>query len=125
MTFYNNIPQPTQTPDSAIGTLKVFDNYNNSPVTIDSATYDTMVGFFGSRGFGEDSAQSMAYIIIKQALADGYKPLELLDTLKVLSEVKLNNLITDILNYNRYKTSRLGKADEFTTVQEVLRNIVA
>jgi len=125
MNFYNNVPQPTQVNDSSVKTLKVFDAYNNAPITVDVATYDAMVGFFGSRGFGDDSAQSMAYVIIKQAISDGYKPFELLDTLKGLSDIQLSGLITEILNYNRFKTSILGTASSFTPTNDVSRNIVA
>jgi hypothetical protein len=125
MTYYNNLPPNTQSTDSAIGTLKVFDAYTKTPLNIDAATFDAMVGFFNSRGFGDDSAKSMAYIIIKQAILDNYKPFELIDTLKGLDDIEISNLITEILNYNRYKTSSLGTASAFTPIKLVSRNILA
>ena len=123
-TFYNNLPQ-TKANDSSQQTLNIFDAYTNKPVSIDAATYDAVSGFFGSRGFGDDAAQSMAYVIIKQAIIDKYNPLQLLDTLKGLQNVELSNLITQILNYNRFKTSSLGTASPFTPRAEVARNILA
>jgi hypothetical protein len=84
-----------------------------------------MTGFFASRGFGDDSAKSMAYVIIKQATIDKHNPFTLIETLKGLDQLELSNLITEILNYNRYKTSSLGTASPFTPAQEVARNIVA
>jgi hypothetical protein len=123
--YYNNLPQPNQSQDSALSTLKIFDAYNKKPVSIDSSTYDAMVGFFSSRGFGADAAQSMAYVILKQALIDKIKPFELINSLKGLNEIQLSNLITELLNYNRYKSSSLGSASPFSPAEEVARNIVA
>lgn len=123
-TFYSNLPQPKVT-DSALQTQKVFDAYTTAPINVDAATLDAMSGFFESRGFGQDSAQSMAYVILKQAILDKYQPLQLLDTLSGLSNVELNGLITQILNFNRYKTSSLGTASPFAPRSEVARNIVA
>lgn len=124
-TYYNNIPQPTQSTDSAQSTLQVFDAYTTAPLTIEATTYDAMTGYFTSRGFGEDAARSMAYIIIKQAILDKYNPFELIETLKGLTDVEISALITEILNYNRYKTSSLGTASPFAPNEEVARNIVA
>jgi hypothetical protein len=122
--YYNNIPQPSKVQDSSQETLKVFDAYTTAPLNVDSATFDAMTGFFASRGFGEDSASSMAYIIIKQAILDKYKPFQLLETLKGLNDIEISALITEILNYNRFKTSSLGTASPFQPVDEIARNIV-
>lgn len=123
-TYYNNIPQPTQVTDSSQETLKVFDAYTTAPLNVDSATFDAMSGFFASRGFGEDSARSMSYIIIKQAILDNYKPFQLIETMRGLDDVQISALITEILNYNRFKTSSLGTASPFSPTDEVARNIV-
>jgi hypothetical protein len=124
MNYYNNIPQPTKIQDSSQETLKVFDAYTTAPLNVDSATFDAMTGFFASRGFGEDSARSMSYVIIKQALIDNYKPFQLIETMKGLDDVEISGLITEILNYNRFKTSSLGTASPFSPTDEVARNIV-
>jgi hypothetical protein len=125
MTYYNNLPQPSQTADSSQSTLQIFDAYTTVPLNIDAATFDAMTGFFASRKFGEDAARSMAYVIIKQAILDSYNPFELIETLKGLNTVELSSLIIEILNYNRYKTSSLGTASPFSPTEEVARNIVA
>ena len=67
----------------------------------------------------------MAYVILKQALIDKIKPFELINSLKGLNEIQLSNLITELLNYNRYKSSSLGSASPFSPAEEVARNIVA
>jgi hypothetical protein len=125
MTYYNNLPQSQVAADSGQQTLKVFDAYTTAPLNIDATTYDAMTGFFTSRNFGEDAARSMAYIIIKQAILDNYKPFQLIENLKGLSDIEISSLITEILNYNRFKTSSLGVASPFAPSEDVLRNIVA
>lgn len=125
MTYYSNLPPQPKSVDDSAATIRVFDTYSVSPLNIDASTYDAMIGFFVSRGFGEDSANSMSYIVIKQAMLDNYNPFELVETLSGLNEVELSNLITEILNYNRFKTSNLGTASPFQPSEEVIRNIVA
>lgn len=125
MTTYNNLPNPSAIQDSASATLKIFDAYTNAPMNIDAATYDAMVGFFEGRGFGKDAATSMAYVIIKQSILDKVNPFKLIDTLKGISNVELSALVTEILNYNRFKTSKLGRGSTFAPLPEVARNIVA
>jgi len=125
MTTYTNLPQPSAIQDSAAATLKIFDAYTNAPVNVDAGTYDAMIGYFEERGFGKDSATSMAYVIIKQSIIDKVNPLKLIDTLKGISNVELSALVTEILNYNRFKTSKLGSGSTFAPLPEVSRNIVA
>lgn len=123
--FYNNLPQTKTLSDSSQKTLKLFDNYTNSPVTVDVGTYDAIVGFFTSRGFLEDAAESTTMVIIRQAKLDNINPFKLIDTLKGLDSVQLNNLIIELLNYNRYKSSSLGMASPFIPNVEIARNIIA
>ena len=124
-TYYNNLPQQTASPDNASATLQFFDAYSTAPLNIDATTYDAMSGYFTSRGFGEDAAKSMSYVIIKQAILDKYNPFDLIETMKGLTDVEISALITEILNYNRYKTSSLGTASPFAPTEGVARNIVA
>ena len=70
------------------------------------------------------SAENTAITILKQAKKDGYKALEILDTLKGLSAVELNGLITEIVNYNRFKTSLIGTAQVISPLEEINRNIL-
>ena len=124
MTFYNNLPQPVATDNSSL-TLKIFDAYTTTPVNVDAGTYDAVTGFFTSRGFGDDSARSMAYAIIKQAISENHSPFQYVDTLKGVDDLTLSNVVTQLLNSSRYKTSSLGTANPFAPLEEVARNIVA
>lgn len=123
MTNLTNLPfngsndQPT--------TLKAFDSYYNAPTEIDATQLAAMKAFFTNRGFHEVAAESIAITIIKQAKVDNYNAMAILDTLKGLSSVELSGLVSEILNYNRLKTSSLGYAQPFSTNPEVARNILA
>lgn len=118
---YSNIP----TSSSENQTVQAFDNYNTLPLEVDSSVLAAMKAFFTSRGFGEVSAESIAVIIIRQAKQDGYNPMQILDTLRSLESVQLSGLVSEILNYNRFKSSSLGYAQTFVTNPEIERNIIA
>jgi len=52
------------------------------------------------------------------------RPQEILDSLTNADPVLLSELITIILNANRYKSSRLGVRQTLTTKETVSRNII-
>ena len=64
------------------------------------------LAFFVKRGFGRTAAESTAYIILQQAKIDSVSPQEILDKLTYASPAQLSELITIVLNANRYKSSR-------------------
>ena len=86
--------------------------------------YDAAIGFFVRRGFARASAESTAYVILAQAKIDNVNPQEVLDKLGHATEIQLSEIITIILNANRYKSSRLGVRQTLTTTETVSRNIL-
>jgi len=84
-----------------------------------------MVGFFENKGFDVTTAQSIALVIMTQAHRDNFNPMTVLDSLKGVSNLELSNLATQILNYNRSKTSFLGMVDNAVPFEPVQRNIIA
>ena len=86
--------------------------------------YDAAIGFFVKRGFARASAESTAYVILAQAKIDNVNPQEVLDKLGHATEIQLSEIITIILNANRYKSSRLGVGQTLTTTETVSRNIL-
>jgi hypothetical protein len=86
--------------------------------------YDAAVAFFVKRGFQRAAAESTAYVILSQAKIDSIRPQEILDKLTYASEAQLSELITIVLNANRYKSSRLGVRQTLTTKETVSRNII-
>ena len=121
-TSFNNIPySSTAQLDS---TLQAFDNYQSQPFELHAGTFNSMIGFFTSRGFEQEAAESITVVIMKQAQRDNYNPMSILDTLNGLDSVNISALVSEILNYNRYKTSMLGYAIDTNPNSEVTRNIV-
>jgi hypothetical protein len=118
---YSNVPLST-TQDQ---TVQAFDSFYSQPIEINATTLAAMKGYFTSRNFGEVSAESIAVTIIRQAKQDGYNPMQILDTLRGLNDIELSGLVSEILNYNRFKSSSLGYAQKFQPNPEIQRNILA
>ena len=72
----------------------------------------------------EKLTTTTAYAILSQAKIDNIKPQQILDQLTYATPVLLSELITIILNANRYKSSRLGVRKTLTPKETVSRNII-
>ena len=86
--------------------------------------YDSTIAFFVKRNFSRTAAESTAYAILSQAKIDNIKPQQILDKLTYATPALLSELITIILNANRYKSSRLGVRKTLATKETVSRNII-
>ena len=122
MSTYSNLPPNSASENS---TAKSLDNYYIRQFELDPGTFNMMKGFFQSRKFDKVAAESIAVTIMKQAKADGYNPMAVLDQLKGMQSLELNSLVSEILNFNRFKTSLVGHSTGFAPFEPVARNIVA
>jgi hypothetical protein len=121
--FYTNLPPKDKDRlQKSIDKLTT-ENYE-SEYQFNVGEYDSTVAFFVKRGFTRTSAESTAYVILTQAKIDNIKPQEILDQLTKAKPSLLSELITIILNANRYKSSRLGVRQTLTTKETVSRNII-
>jgi|TARA_R110000803_G_scaffold123131_1_gene191096 hypothetical protein len=121
--FYTNLP-PKQK-DQLDKTIEKLTTTNyQTEYEFSAGDYDTAIGFFVKRGFKRTAAESTAYVILSQAKIDSVSPQLILDKLGESSEAQLSELITIILNANRYKSSRLGVRQTLTTKETVSRNII-
>lgn len=118
----SSLPQAPLTSDKKV--TQVFDNYFNKKLSFPSNEVDAVVAFFQKRGFEKSSAISTATTLLNQAKLDGVKVFTLLDTLKGFNEVQLSAVVTEILNYNRLRTSVLGFKIQESTEKIERRNIV-
>jgi hypothetical protein len=118
-----NIPieKPASNSDA---TLKVFNQYFQSPINLNNNDLIATVGFFEKRGFGGSAAENIAIAILTQAKKDGFNAMQIIDTLSGLDNVQISSLVAEILNYNRLKTSAIGVVQLYGASPEVLRNIV-
>ena len=121
--FYTNLPPKDKDAlDKTIKKLTTSDYQEEFQFNV--GEYDAAIGFFVKRGFTRTAAETTAYIILQQAKIDSVSPQQILDQLTVASPVQLSELITIILNANRYKSSRLGVRQTRTTKDTVSRNIL-
>ena len=121
--FYTNLPPKDS--DSINDTIQKLTTSNyQTDYEMNTSDYDACIAFFVKRGFKRASAESTAYVILAQAKIDNISPQEILDKLNNASEIQLSELITIILNANRYKSSRLGVRQTLTTSGTVSRNII-
>ena len=121
--FYTNLP-PKQK-DALDKTIEKLTTSNyETEYQFSAGDYDSTIGFFVKRGFSRVAAESTAYAILSQAKIDNVRPQEILDSLTNADPVLLSELITIILNANRYKSSRLGVRQTLTTKETVSRNII-
>jgi hypothetical protein len=107
MSINTNLP-PTSNTDSADEVRSFFDKYFTHQITFPSNQIDAVLGFFLKNGFDEQAAKSTAIVLLNQARIDNVNPMKLVDTLKTLNGAQLSQVVTEILNLYREKTSSLG-----------------
>ena len=121
--FYTNLPP--KDPDELTKTIEALTTtpYQEG-YQFNAGEYDSTIAFFVKRNFSRVAAESTAYAILSQAKIDNIKPQQILDQLTYATPTLLSELITIILNANRYKSSRLGVRKALTTKETVSRNII-
>jgi len=96
---------PPVNPDS---TTRFFNNFYSQEISFNASEVDAVIGYFLKRGFDKIAATNTASIILQQAATDNITVFQLIDTLKGATDVQLSNVIAQILNLNRSKTSTIG-----------------
>ena len=104
----SNLPITAQPKYSDKNVKRFFEGYYKERVSYPSNQLDAVINFFTNRGFDETAAVSTGTVLLEQAKRDEVNVFRLLDTLKGLSDVELSNIVTEILNNARPKTSSLG-----------------
>ena len=120
--FYTNLPSKDDKLAETISKLTT-GNYETE-YEFNVGEYDSTIAFFVKRNFSREAAEATAYAILSQAKIDNVKPQQILDQLTYATPVLLSELITIILNANRYKSSRLGVRKTLSTKETVSRNII-
>ena len=92
---------------------------------INGGQYDAAIAFFRNKGYDVQASESIAYVLMKQAKVDNANVFSVLDTLKGATDLELSQLVAEILNAYRYKTSVLGYKNDRTAQSHVSRNIKA
>jgi hypothetical protein len=124
MAITNNLP-PTATPTSDDEVRNFFDKYFLHQITFPTNQIDAVVGYFLKRGFDEQASRSTAIVLLNQARLENINPLQLIDTLKGVSDVQLSQVVAEVLNVYRDKTSVLGFKTEPAEETFENRNVIA
>jgi len=122
--FSNLPPIPPPNSNSTNGPLTEFNKKYSPIIELDAGTLSSMTGFFESKGFDRVTAKSISSVIIIQAKADKYNPMTVLDSLSGLDGVEISALATEILNFNRFKSSYLGYTAPLRPFIQIQRNIL-
>jgi len=121
--FYSNLPQKLKDSLQKTANRLIDENYKTK-FEFAVNDYDATVGFFVKRGFARQPAEEVAYIILQQAKIDSVAVGTILDKLTYTNPAQLSELISTVLNANRYKSSRLGVRNTRETKDSVSRNIL-
>jgi hypothetical protein len=89
-------------------TREFFDKFFKNQVSFPANEIDAAVAFFMKRGFEIESARSTAIVLLNQSRIDSVPVFKLLDTMKSLTDVQLSQIVAQVLNAYREKTSILG-----------------
>jgi hypothetical protein len=116
----SNLPSDNKNTDEV---RNFFDKFFLHQITFPTNQIDAVVGFFSKRGFDDSAARSTAIVLLNQARLENVNPFKLLDTIKGLTDAQLSQVVTEVLNVYRDRSSALGF--KLTTVEETTesRNI--
>jgi hypothetical protein len=118
----SNLPQQSS---PATEDVKVFfDNYFKQAVSFPAVEIDAVVGFFLKRNFEQDGARTTAIVLLNRARIENVSVFKLLDTLKGLTDIQLSQVVAQVLNSSREKTSLLGYRVAHVTDTYESRNIL-
>ena len=93
-------------------------------MSFSSDQIDATTAFFIKRGFDTTGAGSVAIVLLRQARAENISVFTLLDTLKSLTDVQLSQVVAQVLNSTRDRTSLLGYRTAPVTNTYEARNIL-
>lgn len=104
----SDINLPIETNNEKKEVRQFFNTYFDQEISFPSNLIDAVVGFFVKRGFDEQVARSTGIVLLNQSRLDNVNVFILLDKLKILTDVQLGQVITQIMNGYRIQTSVLG-----------------
>lgn len=95
-------------PQSKPLTEQFFNNYYNQQISFSASEVDAVIAYFLKRGFDKVASVNTASVLLQQASKDQMPVFQLIDTLKGVTDVQLSNVVAQILNIDRTKTSSIG-----------------
>ena len=118
----SNLPISQLTNANLVKTF--FNNLSKTPMSFPAGQIEAVVAFFIKRGFDKTGANSVAIVLLTQARTENVNVFTLLDTLKGLTDVQLSQVVAQVLNASRDRTSLLGYRTAPVTNTYEARNIL-
>ena len=106
-------------------TRSFFNGYFNQQISINATTYDAVNGFFRQRLKSKEAANALTSAILTTSFNNKIDPLALIEDLKQVSDIALDETLALLLNETRRNTSLLGVAQPVQINQNIARNILA
>lgn len=103
---------------------KLFNRQFENQIAYKVNEVDAVIGYFLKRGFDDVAAINTASVLLEQASLDKIPVYKLIDTLKGVNDVQLSNIVAQILNLKRSKSSKIGYRIPITTELFDQRNIM-
>ena len=119
----SNLPI-TKSDDSAGEVKEFFNQYLTEKISYPANDVDAVIGFFERRGFEKTSAIAVGTALLQQAKIDEINVFQLIDTLQGLNKTQLSDIVANVLNYDREKTSTIGYKVESKYEKIEKRNII-
>lgn len=98
--------------------------YGSGDINYTQNEVDAVVGYFLKRGFDQIAAVNTGGVLLEQAKRDSVPVFKLLDTLEGINDVQLSNVVAQIINSNRRKTSSIGYRQQSENQLFDQRNII-
>ena len=118
-----NLPiEPIQETNLTKKTLRLFGDYFDGSIQINSDQFDAVIAFFKGKEYTDESAETIAYVICRQAKIDNVSALTILDQLSETNPQELTDIVAEILNLYRFKSSLIGRKTDNPTPDVVSRN---
>lgn len=120
-----NLPiEPIQDVNLSKKTMRIFGDYFDKEVTVNSDEFDAVKSFFQAKDYTDSSADTIAYVICRQAKIDNVSAMTVVDQLSETDPQELTDIVAEILNLYRFKSSLIGRKQDNATPTIVSRNIL-
>lgn len=118
------MPRILDTRNSLDQTIKIFDSFYSTNLTINPDEYDIVHGYFTSVCDTKTIANNFTAVLFRIAQETGQSAMYLLDQIKGTTKMEMNQILAYYLNSFKSRTSLYGIGIEPKSNQPVARNIV-
>lgn len=109
--------------NSADQTTDFFNKFNKAQINLKTSDVVAFNDLLTRKGMAPETAKHNTNIILRQCNIDEVDPMKIYEELRQTPNMQLTDLLGEILNINRPKSSTLGTAKEKTT-NSAKRNII-